>query len=166
MNQHSSVGVSRAALIHTHSGSPPGVRETLLRNLVANSSTAWLGQRVCVRGESLSALGACWRWAGSTYGNQPWGKSQTASPQILHSVFSSVSALVQVPPGPSKPRHLFPRTRSLGPSLGACVCVFLCVTLTSFSGVPCFIIILITVVLSFMLPLTFIFGLVMLLICL
>lgn len=51
-----STGVSRASVIHTRSGSPPSVRETLLRNLVANSSMAWLGQSVCVMG------GTAWLW--------------------------------------------------------------------------------------------------------
>lgn len=46
INQHSSRGVSRASLVHTHLGSPPGIREALLRNLIANSRTAWLGQSV------------------------------------------------------------------------------------------------------------------------
>lgn len=154
-------------MIHTHSGSPPSVRETLLRNLVANSSMAWLGQSVCVMG------GTSWLWGllsfgSSTYSNQPGGIAQTS--QILHLGFSSIPTLLQVPPGPSKPCHLFPRTRSLGPSLGAFLCACFCVShhtyVFFFPRVPCFIIILISVVLSFMLPLTFIFGLVMLFMCL
>lgn len=49
-------------MIHTHSGSPPSVRETLLRNLVANSSMAWLGQSVCVMGETS------WLWGMLSFG--------------------------------------------------------------------------------------------------
>lgn len=150
-------------MIHTHSVSPPGVGETLLRNLLVNSSAARLGRRVReTRGTPL-ALGLV--ALGRLDLQQPaWGKSQTPLPKPSTLVLPVVPYLSRYP-RPSEPHHLFPRTRSLAPSLGVYMRVSVCHTFF-FPGVPCFIIILITVVLSFMLPLTFIFGLVMLFICL
>lgn len=86
----------------------------------------------------------------------------TTAPLVLLSIFCHFcpSGSPRAPPAPDP----LPTGRSPGLALGAYLCVSVCQAdfFFFFPGVPCFIIILITVVLSFMLPLTFIFGLVML----
>lgn len=136
-----------------------------MRNLVANSRTAWLEQSVCVMG------GSPWLWGLVGFGQaQPTATSLGGNhrPPLPK---SSTSFLTLFPPLSRYPQGLAsPVTSSHIPGLLGHhlerICVFLCVTLRFFPGVPCFIIILITVVLSFMLLLTFICGLVMLFICL
>lgn len=128
-------------------GCASSIRETLMRNLVANSSSAQPGQRVRAAER-----------AGFHLPRPSWGRPQ---PPSFSSPFFAIFARLG-PPKPRQPLLLFPRAVLLGWPLEP-ICVFLFVRLIFFfPGVPCFIIILITVVLSFMLPLTFIFGLVML----
>lgn len=115
-------------------------------------------------GRDSPGAGARGPWAGSTYSTS-LGEIRPLSPDPPLWFFLCFHSCPGTP-GPSEPHHLLPLTRSLGPSLGAYMCVSVCHSFFFFSGVRCFIIILITVVLSFMLPLTFIFGLVMLFICL
>lgn len=120
----------------------------LVRNLAANSSAARPGQHIRAAER-----------AGFHLPRLSW---DTPQPPSFSSPFFVVFARPG-PPGPLQPLLLFPRAALLGWPLEP-ICVFLFVRLIFFffPGVPCFIIILITVVLSFMLPLTFIFGLVML----